>query len=167
MGVRGLLVRGVLAVSLGLAVLPAGAEGASLARLRKELRGRHLQPPPLFPSKLPPAFHGAKGTLTHDFDFDVEWDRTVGTENVFAVAFRRGPASWLAQDLNDPATTSARRVRIGSRTVYLLATGHAGAPSLFAWHEQGRTYMLLEKYVGNRTFLRTMSPFVRSLRTLR
>jgi cell wall-associated NlpC family hydrolase len=147
--------------------VPPGADGATLGQVRGQLIVLRLNPPPLFPSTLPVAFRGAAVTLYRDADFDVEFDRNNPQGfNVFAVTFKRDDFPALDQLVNDPGVYSRRHVRIGARTVWLLLTGHAAAPALLAWHEQGRTYMLLEKYAGAKQALATLSPFVLSLRLL-
>lgn len=150
-------------------LLPVTSSGATLARVRNQLRAWHLRPAPLFPSRLPASFRGASATLDRSgVDFNVDWSKdTRSDENYFLVSFRRGNAALLTTVLHDTLVISVRRVRIGTRSVYSIETGRASAPSLLAWHEQGRTYLLIERYVGERAALRTLSPFVQHLRILR
>jgi hypothetical protein len=158
-----------LVASLAVALLTADSSGAATnAQVRRQLRAWHLRQAPLFPSRLPARFRAAKVTLGRgSFDFNVTWSRDRGHVNVFLVSFRRGNRALLTTVLHDKRTTSVRRVRIGHRRVYSIETSTAAAPSMLAWRDHGRTYLLQEKYVGRRAALRTLSPLVRSLHRLR
>jgi hypothetical protein len=161
----------VVVASFALAVsAPAGASAATLAEVRKQLSSWRLLPPPLFPARLPASFSGASVSLGHGFDFDVEFakQKRVGsfTENYFAVAFKRGNAAELTAILHYRYNLSVETVQIGKRTVYAFETSSSGAPSVLAWHEQGRTYWLDVKYLDRRAALQILSPFVKSLSLL-
>ena len=153
---------------LGLVLMvPPTSSAATLAQVRGKLLAEHLRPAPLFPSQMPSGFRGANLTLSRNspWEFDVTFARPDCSGTNFCVDFERGAPALLQQFLHD--AISARQVRIGTRRVWLVSTGHAGAPSPLLWQEQGRTYVVSERYVTVDTALRTLAPFVRSLRPLR
>ena len=163
----------MLVVLAGLAVAalaPTAASAATLAQVRARLLSWHLTPPPLFPTRLPAVFKRASVALSRDssvpLDYDIAWSRDARNINVFAVALKRGPATLLQEVLNDPEKTSERQITIGTRHVYSLETGHAGAPFELAWQEDGSTYLVQEKYVDRRHGMPTLGPLVRALRPL-
>jgi hypothetical protein len=125
-------------------VLPASSNGATLVQVRRQLLAWHLRPAALFPSQLPPSFRGASVTLYRfsGVDFDVELAKPDYSGTNFCVDFRRGNAALLNAALHDRGNISVRRVRIGTRSVWFLVTEHSAAPTLLAWHEQGRLYLL-------------------------
>ncbi|TMK42178.1 MAG: hypothetical protein E6G56_01850 [Actinobacteria bacterium] len=147
-------------------LVPSGSGGASLARVRSQLRALHLRPAPLFPARLPASFRGAGATLNNaGFDFNVDWDRSRpgrggSRETVFLVSFRRAGPQVLGQVLHDRRTTSSRRVRVGARTVYVIHSSKL----ILGWGEQGRTYLLISKYLRPSTA--DLKRFVRALRPL-
>jgi hypothetical protein len=163
----------VLVVLAGLAVAalaPTAASAATLAQVRARLLSWHLTPPPLFPTRLPAVFKRASVALSRDssvpLDYDIAWSRNARNINVFTVALKRGPATLLQEVLNDPEKTSERQITIGTRHVYSLETGHAGAPFELAWQEDGSTYLVQEKYVDRKHGMATLGPLVRALRPL-
>ena len=163
----------MLVVLAGLAVAtlaPTAASAATLAQVRARLLSWHLTPPPLFPTRLPTAFKRASVALSRDssvpLDYDIAWSRNARNINVFTVALKRGPATLLQEVLNDPEKTSERQITIGTRHVYSLETGHAGAPFELAWQEDGSTYLVQEKYVDRKQGMPTLGPLVRALRPL-
>lgn len=161
----------VVVASFALAVSPpAEATAASLTDVREQLSSWRLLPPPLFPARLPAGFGGASVTLERGFDFDVEFakDRQVGSsaENYFAVTFKRGNAAELTAILHYRYNLSVETVQIGKRKVYAIETSSSEAPSVLAWHEQGRTYWLDARYLGRRAAIQALSPFVKSLSPL-
>jgi hypothetical protein len=163
----GLVVLAGMAVA---ALAPTAASAATLAQVRARLLSWHLTPSPLFPTRLPAVFKRASVALSRDssvpLDYDIEWSRNARNVNVFTVALKRGPAALLQEVLNDPEKTSERQITIGTRHVYSLETGHAGAPFELAWHEDGSSYLVQEKYVDRKHGMPTLGPFVRALRPL-
>lgn len=155
------MLAGTLALVLA---VPGNSSAATLAQVRRQLQAWHLRPPPLFPSRLPASFRGASITLYHDLDFSVEFSRDCSGTSL-CVAFKRTGAT-LVSVLNDKANISLRHLRIGKRSVYLIETSSAGAPAMLAWREQGRTYLLQEKYVDGPTALRVLRPLLQTLRPL-
>jgi hypothetical protein len=164
------IVSGVLAGMAVAALAPAAASAATLAQVRARLLSWHLTPSPLFPTRLPAVFKRASVALSRDssvpLDYDIEWSRNARNVNVFTVALKRGPAALLQEVLNDPEKTSERQITIGTRHVYSLETGHAGAPFELAWQEGGSTYLVQEKYVDRKQGMPTLGPLVRALRPL-
>jgi hypothetical protein len=164
------IVSGVLAGMAVAALAPTAASAATLAQVRARLLSWHLTPSPLFPTRLPAVFKRASVALSRDssvpLDYDIEWSRNARNVNVFTVALKRGPAALLQEVLNDPEKTSERQITIGTRHVYALETGHAGAPFELAWQEGGSTYLVQEKYVDRKQGMRTLGPLVRALRPL-
>ena len=163
----------MLVVLVGMAVAalaPTAASAATLAHVRARLLSWHLTPSPLFPTSVPAMFKRASIALSRDssvpLDYDIEWSRNARNVNVFTVALKRGPAALLQEVLNDPEKTSERQITIGTRHVYSLETGHAGAPFELAWQEDGRTYLVQEKYVDRKHGMPTLGPLVRALRPL-
>ena len=163
----------MLVVLVGLAVAalaPTPASAATLAQVRARLLSWHLTPPPLFPTRLPAVFKRASVALSRDssvpLDYDIAWSRNARNINVFTVALKRGPATLQQEVLNDPEKTSERQITIGTRHVYSLETGHAGAPFELAWQEDGSTYLVQEKYVDRKHGMPTLGPLVRALRPL-
>ena len=164
----------MLVVLVGVAVAalaPTAASAATLAQVRARLLSWHLTPSPLFPTRrLPAVFKRASVALSRDssvpLDYDIEWSRNARNVNVFTVALKRGPATLLQEVLNDPEKTSERQITIGTRHVYSLETGHAGAPFELAWQEDGSTYLVQEKYVDRKQGMPTLGPLVRALRPL-
>ena len=163
----------MLVVLAGLAVAtlaPTAASAATLAQVRARLLSWHLTPPPLFPTRLPAVFKRASVALSRDssvpLDYDIAWSRNARNINVFTVALKRGPTTLQQEVLNDPEKTSERQITIGTRHVYSLETGHAGAPFELAWQEDGSTYLVQEKYVDRKHGMRTLGPLVRALRPL-
>jgi hypothetical protein len=164
------IVSGVLAGMAVAALAPTAASAATLAQVRARLLSWHLTPSPLFPTRLPAVFKRASVALSRDssvpLDYDIEWSRNARNVNVFTVALKRGPAALLQEVLNDPEKTSERQITIGTRHVYSLETGHAGAPFELAWQEGGSTYLVQEKYVDRKQGMPTLGPLVRALRPL-
>jgi hypothetical protein len=164
---RVVLVALISALAVMLSV-PVGARGASLAQVREQLVGWKLRPGPLFPTTVPAGYEGTNVTLDRfsGIDYDVVFARPDCTGTNFCAYYRR--LSWGALDdiLHDSATTDVQPMRIGTRSGYAAETGHSGAPSLFAWHEQGRTYMAVERYVDLAQAIRDLTPLVESLRPL-
>jgi hypothetical protein len=161
----------LLLLSLALFAPVGNASGATLPQARAQLLAWHLRPAPLFPAALPAAFGGAIVTLDRfsGVDFDLQFakgDCTGTTPTDLCLDVRR--VSWGALDaiLHDPATTSVQPMQVGSRSVYAVETGHSGAPSLLAWHEQGHTYMAIQRYVGLDEALGNLIPLVQSLRPI-
>ena len=162
------LVAMAVAGMLALPLTSRAAAAMTFAQVRVELRAWNLRPAPLFPQQLPSIFNGAKASLDRQgFDFNVDWtkDRPLSPsieENYFAISFRRGDAALLGAVLYDPRDTHVQQVKIGGRSVFSIQANKA----VLAWHAQGRTYLLIDKYVSAKTELRQLSPFVRSLREL-
>jgi hypothetical protein len=148
-------------------VVPGGARGASLAQVRHQLSGWHLRPWPLFPSALPAGLQSTNVTLDRSSgDYVVTFARPDCSGSNFCVYYKRGPWSWLDSIQQDPATTFIERLQVGTRSVYAAETGHAGAPSLLAWHQQNRTYMAVARYVGLSDAIAVLAPLVESLQPL-
>jgi hypothetical protein len=161
----------MLLVSLALLVPVGNASGATLPQARAQLLAWHLRPAPLFPAALPVAFQGANVTLERfsgaDFDLQFKKGDCTGTAPTdLCVDVRRVSDGSLDTILHDPATTSVESIRAGSRSVYAVETGRAGAPSMLAWHEQGRTYMAIQRYVGLDEAFGNLVPLVESLRPI-
>jgi hypothetical protein len=137
----------------------------SCSGVARQLRALHLRPIPVYPGLLPSTFRGASATVSRSgFDFSVDWSKaTSGGVNYFAVSYRRGRRTLLSTLIHDRRVTSVRRVRISKRRVYVIQ----GDKAVLAWHEQGRTYFLLDKYATARKALKVLRPFVRSLRSVK
>lgn len=163
---RALLTFAIVLVALLSLAAPAGA--ATLDQARQQLLGWGLNPGPLFPSAVPVGFEGTTVTVSRfsGIDFDVTFARPDCSGTNFCVDYRRLPWKALDDILHDPVTTSAEPLQIGARAGYAVATGHSGAPSMFAWHEQGRTYMAIERYVELDQALQDLRPLVESLQPL-
>ena len=162
---------GIAVVAAALVVVlaaPAGASAATVAQARGQLLSWHLNPAPLFPAPLPSALTGADVKLSRftPLDYDVSFTKP-GCTGPFCVDLRRLGYNGLNDILNDPVTSNVRLLQIGNRSVYAAETGHAGAPGLMAWHEQGRTYMAITKDEANiDDVIRVLTPFVASLQPL-
>gem|GEM_PF-6829937 len=154
---------------LGIAALaPGGASASTLAQVRSRLTARHLNPPPLFPTRLPAAFQNANVNFEHwpGVDFDIVFSRPDCSGTNFCVDLRRLDSAALDGILRDPVDLSVRQLRVGALSVYAVETGHAGTPSLLAWSEQGRTYTVSERYVSISAALGTLVALVESLHPL-
>jgi hypothetical protein len=172
-----MIVRSLQAITSGLLLLavalPCNASAATLAQVRKQLLGWRLQPPPLFPSRLPPGFGSANVTLDRfsGVDFDVEFGKPAnGCQRIndadMCIGLRRAGASALNAIIRNPMSYGVRRLRVRRRSAWLVGeAGNAGGWDL-VWHEQGRTYIAWDWATSARTALRTLSPFVEGLRPL-
>ncbi len=83
----------------------------------------------------------------------------------FCVYYQRLSYAALNSIIHDPIAADVHQIKVGARTVWAAETGHSADPSLLAWHEQGRTYMVAQRYVllsqaiGNLTALvKTLQP---------
>jgi cutinase len=134
-----------VALLIGLLV-PLGASAATLAQARQQLLSRNLQPPPLFPTRLPPTFRGANVVLDGWSGVDYSVGFTIADCEGYrgCVSVLRGSSDGFARILHKPYAVIRRRMRIGRRDVY-AGEGGAADPDFLTWVEQGRTYVVVAK----------------------
>lgn len=111
--------------------------------VRQRLIAAKLSPTPVFPTYLPPAWQDAQADLRHHGPlFDVEY--TKGCEPgpcTLIVGFERARYGALSAEIQlvRGQRHHYRRIRIGSRRVYLF---HTDTDDGYVWHEQHLTYFL-------------------------
>lgn len=153
--------------------------GAPLARadtnvnVREILRELQIDPPMLYPSRLPRRLRHADTSLDTDGGIAVAWDRGAVSRHdnnrVGYVGLYRGPRRQLAEDKRIARSRGyrPRKVHLRRRTAWRLSAHVCG----YSWIEHGRAYGVYGiYYVGDengRTVARDQRRIIRSLRLLR
>jgi hypothetical protein len=145
-----------------MAAVPALA--ATLSRIRQQLRSWHLTPAPLYPRFLPSSMTGASISLSREgFDYNVDFARgNGGRTGDFLISLRRGAAGVLRSELRDPRIEHRRTLHLRGHLVYAFELGGIGKYVL-AWHERGRSYLLIDKYQAPRTARATLTSLAGTL----
>lgn len=151
----------------------SAAQADTNAHVRQTLRELQMDPPMLYPSRLPTRLRHVDVTLSTDAGISVSWDRGAvsRTDNnrVGEIGLNRGPRSWLAADKRTARSRGYRphKVHLRGRTAWHLC-GHVCG---YAWIERGRYYGVYGiYYVGDengKTVARDERRLIRSLRPLR
>jgi hypothetical protein len=166
----------ILAVLITGLVLPGVARGSTFGHARSEVLGWHLNPPPLFPTRLPAGHRGIPASVQRDpgFAFDVFFGAPAGTDchtlpdpKAWCVALRGffGPPR-LSDLIHTRWIDHLHRVQAGPRTVWFFHLKKDAGGWWVAWNEHGRTHAAWTETVGSNAALNRLAPFVASLRPL-